>query len=89
MADATDSSLQLTRLMDHEDTDPANLGTELRLYLNTIRGLFCEKRCLTIFWLHPNHAGDIEDSNSFSGRDENAGLLDLLWVCQKLCRTHA
>jgi hypothetical protein len=49
MADATDSSLQLTRLMDHEDTDPANLGTELRLYLNTIRGLFCEKRCLTIF----------------------------------------
>jgi len=43
------SSLQLTRLMDHEDTDPANLGTELRLYLNTIRGLFCEKRCLTIF----------------------------------------
>ena len=49
MADAADSSLQLTRLMDHEDTDPANLGTELRLYLNTIRGLFCEKRCLTIF----------------------------------------
>ena len=73
MADATDSSLQLTRLMDHEDTDPANLGTELRLYLNTIRGLFCEKRCLTIF----GFTRTIEDSNSFSGRDENA----VSWIC--------
>ncbi|CAE7237118.1 unnamed protein product [Symbiodinium sp. CCMP2456] len=42
LADAADSSLHFTRLMDREDLDPAILSTECHMYLASMKALFCE-----------------------------------------------
>jgi hypothetical protein len=49
LADAADSSLQLTRLMDCEDLDPAVLSKEIHLYLMSIRSLFRDGQCINVF----------------------------------------
>ena len=49
LADAADSSLALTRSLDSENVDPAQLKGELRRYLCEIRSLFVEGRCTTAF----------------------------------------
>ncbi|CAE7328984.1 unnamed protein product [Symbiodinium microadriaticum] len=41
LADAADSSLHFTRLMDREDLDPAVLSTECHMYLASMKALFC------------------------------------------------
>lgn len=49
LADAADTSLALTRSLDTEFVDPANLAGELKQYLQEIRSLFVEGRCATVF----------------------------------------
>ena len=49
LADAADSSLALTRSLDTENVDPAVLKGELTAYLQQIRSLFVEGKCLTVF----------------------------------------
>jgi len=50
MADASDQTLMLTRLLDSENVDPAILVGEVRTYLATIDLLFGDQeRCLTVF----------------------------------------
>ena len=49
LADAADSSLALTRSLDSENVDPAQLKSELLQYTKQIRSLFVEGRCVTVF----------------------------------------
>ena len=49
LADAADSSIRLTRLMDSEDVDPAVISCEVGFYLSSIRALFQEGDCLKEF----------------------------------------
>ena len=49
LADATDSSIHLTRSMDNESLDAASISREVSLYLAGIKTLFVNGRCLTEF----------------------------------------
>ena len=50
MADATDQTMIITRLLDDENMDAATLNGEVRSYLAVIETLFgSEEKCLTVF----------------------------------------
>ena len=49
LADAADSSIRLTRKMDSEDMDPANLAYDVALYLQEIKALFLNGEVLRQF----------------------------------------
>ncbi|CAE7244095.1 haeIIM [Symbiodinium sp. CCMP2592] len=49
LADAADSSIRLTRLMDTESVDPAMLCREVSLYMSSVKGLFLHGACFTEF----------------------------------------
>lgn len=49
LADAADSSLALTRVLDSEHMDPCTLSENIALYLQSIKGLFNDKKVLTSF----------------------------------------
>ena len=49
LADAADSSLAVTRVLDAEDTDPARVCDTISLYLDNIRGLFDQGKVLEVF----------------------------------------
>ena len=49
MADAADSSLQLTRKMDSEEVDPATMSNDIALYLQEIQALFVHGEVLHRF----------------------------------------
>eukprot|EP00969_Alexandrium_andersonii_P087185 3845772-Alexandrium_andersonii.AAC.1 len=48
LADAADESLALTRFLDSEDTDPAELSLEVSAYVARIFSLFNGRQCLTL-----------------------------------------
>ncbi|CAE8641554.1 unnamed protein product [Polarella glacialis] len=50
MADASDQSLQFTRILDNEQMDPAILASEVHSYVASITTLFGDQaKCLTVF----------------------------------------
>ena len=49
LADAADSSLHFTRLLDREDIDPATLSGECEMYLSSMKALFCDGQVLSRF----------------------------------------
>ena len=49
LADASDQSLALTRLMDNEQVDPASIHKEIHSFNMSITGLFNNKQCLSVF----------------------------------------
>ena len=49
LADAADSSIRLTRKMDSEEMDPANLAYDVALYLQEIKALFLNGEVLRQF----------------------------------------
>ena len=50
LADASDQTLALTRILDKEAVDPAIINAEVRSYVHIIEALFGEEeRCLTVF----------------------------------------
>lgn len=50
MADGSDQTLVLTRLLDREDVDPAIINGEVRAYMNALEAAFGEReQCLSVF----------------------------------------
>ena len=50
MADGSDQTLVLTRLLDREDVDPAIVNGEVRAYINAIEALFGQgEQCLSVY----------------------------------------
>ena len=48
LADGADESMVLTRFLDAEEADPAELNLEICSFMRRIHALFNERRCLTI-----------------------------------------
>ena len=49
LADASDQSLAITRVMDSENVDPARMHKVLHEFNMAVTALFCDKKCLSIF----------------------------------------
>lgn len=50
LADASDQCIALTRFLDTENVDPAQVNEEVRSFIKSLESLFCDKeKCLSVF----------------------------------------